>query len=274
MKDSTITTRLQFGLLAAIMAIVLALGMSVVGADAAYAAKAPQKSKPTITVSGPGSIAAGKIGTYKVTVKDGKKGVKGAKVTFTWTNTGAAKYMEAAVCTKSGNIVRNAVLGKSYAQGTTNANGVAYFYVRGISTGASTATASVTFNKAKVSAKKKLSTKGLYTAGAGTNRAKYVITSKNTAKYYKCQSTNAKSASVPATIKIGGKNFKVIGIHAQAFKGTKVKTVTVKSKSITKATWVKNCFKGSKVTKVKIAQSSQKKIFAKKNVGKKVKIKK
>jgi len=75
---------------------------------------------------------------------------------------------------------------------------------------------------------------------------------------------------------------KVKKIKKGALKGTKIKTVVVKSKKLKKKT-VKGCLKGSKVTTIKLQLGSKKlnkkyikkykKIFTRKNAGKKVKVK-
>ena len=115
---------------------------------------------------------------------------------------------------------------------------------------------------------------------------------------------NVSSVTVPTTVKINGKTFKVTQINANAFKGKKIRTVTVsknvriikknafkgsrviklivKSKSLTKKS-VKGALKGSKVRtiQVKIGKKSvnkkyvkkYKKIFTKKNAGRKVTVK-
>jgi hypothetical protein len=93
---------------------------------------------------------------------------------------------------------------------------------------------------------------------------------------------NKKSYTVPATVTLNGKIFNVTGIQAGAFKGTKCNTLTVKSKGLTKAS-VKGSLKGSKVKTVKVKVGKKKenrkyvkkyrKIFKKKNSGKKVTVK-
>ena len=114
---------------------------------------------------------------------------------------------------------------------------------------------------------------------------------------------NKKSVKVPATVTIKGRKFNVIRIDAGAFKGKKIRTVTigqnvktikknafrgskatklmVKSKKLTKKS-VKGSLRGSKVKRVqvKIGKKSvnkkfvkkYKKIFTRKNAGKKVKV--
>lgn len=96
------------------------------------------------------------------------------------------------------------------------------------------------------------------------------------------KAANKKKATVPATIKSSdGKTYKVVGIASNAFKKTKVKTITVKTKNLTKAS-VKGSLKGSKVKTVQVKIGKKKvnkkyvkkykKIFTKKNAGKRVKI--
>ena len=106
---------------------------------------------------------------------------------------------------------------------------------------------------------------------------------------------------VPASVKIKGRVYKVTTVKAgafkgnsirnvtigknvkkiskNAFKGSKVTTVTVKTKLLKKA-GVKGCLKGSRVKTIKVKVGSKsvnkkyikkyKKIFTKKNAGKKV----
>ena len=141
---------------------------------------------------------------------------------------------------------------------------------------------------------------------AGTNHnvggSIYTVLSGNTVAFTK--SKNAKSVTVPATVVIAGKTFNVIQINTNAFRGKKIRTVTigknvntikagafkgskatklmVKSKMLTKQS-VKNSLKGSKIKtiKVKVGKKSDnkkfvkkyKKIFTKKNAGKKASVK-
>ena len=115
---------------------------------------------------------------------------------------------------------------------------------------------------------------------------------------------NKKSVTVPATVKIDGKTYKVTTVDAAAFKGSKIRsvtigknvdkieknafkgskvtTLTIKSKSLDKGS-VKGSLKGSKVKTVKVKVGNKKenktyvkkykKIFTKVNAGKKVKVK-
>ena len=115
------------------------------------------------------------------------------------------------------------------------------------------------------------------TLGSGSTKAKYKVTSvsKKTVTYVKYKGAK-KAATVPATVKIGGKKYTVTKVAAKAFKGTKAKTLTVKATKLTKA-GVKNALKGSKVTTVKVPKAKlakYKKYFAKANSGKKVTVKK
>ena len=112
---------------------------------------------------------------------------------------------------------------------------------------------------------------------------------------------NAKKVSVPATFTYKGKQFNVTTVNSKAFKAkkirtvvigknvskisakafakSKVKTVIVKTKKLKKKT-VKKCLKGSKVKLIKVKVGSKKlnrryvkkykKIFTKKNAGRKV----
>ena len=115
------------------------------------------------------------------------------------------------------------------------------------------------------------------TLGSGSTKAKYKVTSvsKKTVTYVAYKGSK-KAATVPATVKIGGKKYTVTKIAAKAFKGTKAKTLTVKATKLTKA-GVKNALKGSKVTTVKVPKAKlakYKKYFSKANSGKKVTVKK
>ena len=115
---------------------------------------------------------------------------------------------------------------------------------------------------------------------------------------------NKKSVTVPAAVTINGETFTVTQIGAKAFKGKKIRTVTigknvkkikknafkgskaikmiVKSKKLRKAS-VKGSLKGSRIKTIKVKVGKKKdnkkyvkkykKIFTKKNAGKKVRIK-
>lgn len=119
-----------------------------------------------------------------------------------------------------------------------------------------------------------------------------------TAAYTK--SVNKKTVTVPATVTISGRTYQVTQVNAKAFKGSKIRTVTIgqnvktikagafkgskvstvilKTGKLTKKS-VKKCLKNSKVKTVKVRvrvsksiKKKYKKIFVKKNVGKKVKV--
>ena len=125
--------------------------------------------------------------------------------------------------------------------------------------------------------------------GGGAAKAVYTIV-KNATKgsgtvtYTKSKvSSKATKATVPASVTIDGKTYKVVGIAKGAFKNTKVKTVTIKSGKLTKKS-VSGAFKNSKVKTVKVKVSSStstnkkfkstyKKYFKKANSGKSVTIK-
>ena len=107
----------------------------------------------------------------------------------------------------------------------------------------------------------------------------YVVTSANTVSLKKA--SGKESFTLPASVRINKKSFSVTGIQAKAFKGTRVKTLTVKTKKLTKKS-VKGSLKGSKVRKVKVKVGKKisrkyvkkyKQIFTKKNAGKKVSVK-
>lgn len=112
------------------------------------------------------------------------------------------------------------------------------------------------------------------------NGAKYTVSDANSVLLKKAP--DKKSFTIPAKVKIKGKTFYVTGIKAKAFKGLKTKTVTIKTKKLTKSS-VKNSFKGSKVRTVKVKVGKKKenreyvkkyrKIFTKKNAGRKVTVK-
>ncbi|MCH5265013.1 MAG: hypothetical protein J1F02_03880, partial [Lachnospiraceae bacterium] len=109
------------------------------------------------------------------------------------------------------------------------------------------------------------------TAGSGATKAVYKATGKNTVTYVKAEGKkSAKKATVPATVKIKGKKYKVTKIAKGAFKGyKKLKTVTVKAEGLTKKK-VKGCFKGTSVKTVKVPKKlykKYKKIFTKKITG-------
>ena len=81
------------------------------------------------------------------------------------------------------------------------------------------------------------------TVSAGT--VKVLSPQNKTAAFTKAK--NKKSISVPATVEIAGRTYKVTQINANAFTGTNIRTVTIgKNVKVIK----KNAFKGSKATKL------------------------
>ena len=95
------------------------------------------------------------------------------------------------------------------------------------------------------------------TATVGGNTYKVTSASAKTAAFTKAKKSK-KSATVPATVTVNGVKLNVTSIAPKAFKGTKVKTVKVKV--------------GKKKENKKYVKK-YKKIFTKKNCGKKVKVK-
>lgn len=94
-------------------------------------------------------------------------------------------------------------------------------------------------------------------------------------------STDKKNVTVPASVTIDGKAFSVVQISPRAFKGSKATKLIVKTKKLTKRS-VKDSLKKSKIRTVKVDVGNKKtdrkyvrkykKIFTKKNAGKKVKV--
>ena len=82
-------------------------------------------------------------------------------------------------------------------------------------------------------------------------------------------------------VKINGKTFRIVGMGEGAFSDAKAGTIVVKTKALTKES-VRGSLKGSKVKRVKVKVGSKKinkkyvkkyrKIFTKKNAGRKVKV--
>ena len=119
--------------------------------------------------------------------------------------------------------------------------------------------------------------KAMYTVGKGTAKAVFSKSGKTGACYEMCDSgLKAKSAVVPATVKIGKKVYKVTKIADSAFVGyASLKTVTVNTNNLTMK-GVKGALKHSKVTTIKASKKkvkAYKKIFTKKNAGKSVSVK-
>ena len=113
-----------------------------------------------------------------------------------------------------------------------------------------------------------------------TNKTKALEAASNINKTTVTAKDIKKASNLGATTVTLGKNVKKI--KKNAFKGTKIKTVVVKSKKL-KAKTVKGSLKGSKVKTIKVKVGSKKvnkqyvkkykKIFTKKNAGKKVSVK-
>ncbi len=142
-----------------------------------------------------------------------------------------------------------------------------------------------------------------YNAVVGGSRYRVMSAAGQTAALIKAK--NLKKITVPSSITLAdGKAYKVVQIDAKAFTGKKIKTVTIgknvkkiaknafkgsKAKTVVlktkklKKSGVKGAFKGSKVKTVQVKVGKKKvnkkyvkkykKIFTKKNVGKKVKVK-
>ena len=140
--------------------------------------------------------------------------------------------------------------------------------------GDTSATCEVTVNKKQTSEPSMAGT----THNVGGNT--YAVTAEGSVSLLKAP--NQKSVTIPAAVAITGKNFNVTGINSGAFSGTKVKTLTVRTKLLTKKS-VRDSLKGSKVktVKVKVGKKKEnkkfvkkyKKIFTKKNAGKKAAVK-
>ena len=112
---------------------------------------------------------------------------------------------------------------------------------------------------------------------SGASKAIYLVTGSDTVQFKRSLvGKKAKKATVPDTVTINNKEYKVTGIGAKAFKKCKaVKKLTVKALGLTAGS-CKKCLKSSRVTTVKVPKSvkmAYKKIFAKKVCGKKVKVK-
>ncbi|MBR2654449.1 MAG: CotH kinase family protein [Lachnospiraceae bacterium] len=92
---------------------------------------------------------------------------------------------------------------------------------------------------------------------------------------------NAKTVTIPATVKFGGRTYSVNKIKSKAFAKSKATKLIVKTKKLSKAR-VKGSLKKSKVTSIKVKVGRKKlnrkyvkkykKYFTKKNAGKRVKV--
>lgn len=109
----------------------------------------------------------------------------------------------------------------------------------------------------------------------------YTVLDSNAKTVGLVKAKNTKKVTVPATIKFKDKKLKVVQIKANAFKGTKATKIVIKTKSLKKSK-VKGSLKGSKVKTIQVKVGSKKvnksyvkkykKIFTKKNAGKKVRV--
>ncbi len=137
------------------------------------------------------------------------------------------------------------------------------------------------------------------------NKHTYKVTSIKSKTVAFTKSKNVKTVAVPATIKVDGKTYKVTAVNAKAFtakkiryvtigknvkkiklnafKGSKVTTVTLKTRLLKKS-YVKGALKSSKVKTIKVKVSTgkktnksyltkYKKYFTKTNAGRKVTVK-
>ena len=114
------------------------------------------------------------------------------------------------------------------------------------------------------------------TAGSGATKAVYKATGKNTVTYQKTKVEKyAGTVTVPATVKINGKKYKVTKIAKSAFKGYKdLKTVVIKPKGLKKKK-ITGCFKGTSVEIAYVPKKQYKKykkFFTKKVTKSKVKV--
>lgn len=248
----------------AAIALVLCFGQQAQASNLVSPAAQLQPAGQTIKVGG--------YGTYTFTLVNEKTGkpIAGVPVTWKWTNTGGHKYVEAKISSKTT---------------VTNSKGQATVKLKGLSNGVSTIKATATLPTTVRSTEREASDVAAVTvrgavngtsktASSKSSKAKYKVKSSTTCIYVKT-AVKGKSATVPNTVKIYDKNYKVVGIAAKAFKGSKVTTVTVKAKSLTKK-GVKSSLKSSKVKTVKVCKAKYKsgKYFSKSNAGKTVTVKK
>lgn len=262
-------------LLAAGGAAIVAAGMGMVAAQPALA-----KGQPSISPVQQ-NLKVGQSKTITVTVKGNhtKKALANVPVTWTWTNKGGDGKQEVKITNKGAKVINKRT--KATYTTKTDKNGKATVKVKALSNGVSEMEAAVTFNGHTESYPCIISVKGAVngtkvTTGTKADKAQYQVTSSKYAAYNKAKvSKNAKNATVAKKVKIYGKNYTVNKIAKKAFKGTKVKTVTVKSTKLTKK-GVKDSLKGSKVTTVKVPKAQYKKYktyFTKANAGKEVTVK-
>lgn len=168
-----------------------------------------------------------------------------------------------------------------------------------IGTNTSDGTSALEGSKTSEEAVEKIAAGTVYVVGKNTYK---VISPKEfTVGFVKAP--NKKSVTVPATVRIEGKVFKIVQISAKAFTAKKIRKVTlganvttIKKKAFSKSkakkivlktsslkkSSVKGCLKGSKVKTIQVKVGSKKKnkkqvklykkIFTKKNTGRKVKV--
>jgi len=135
------------------------------------------------------------------------------------------------------------------------------------------------------------------------NGSTYKVINAYSRKLVLKKAANRKSVVIPAAVKVGSKDFKVTQIGTKAFKGSKIRKVTIgknviflnsnafrgsKAKTVILKTkllkkgMVENCLAGSKVKTIRVDISKKlnrkyvkkyRKIFTKKNAGRKVRVK-
>jgi len=112
--------------------------------------------------------------------------------------------------------------------------------------------------------------------GGSTYKITSDKSSKRRAKLVKAK--NAKTVTIPAYIKLNGKKYYINRIGSRAFAKSKATKVIIKTKKLTRSC-VKKSLKGSKVKIIKVKTGKKnlkkyvkkyKKIFTKKNAGRKV----
>ena len=92
----------------------------------------------------------------------------------------------------------------------------------------------------------------------GTSQYKaYKSGSSIVVKYTKDRKKSATKVTIPSYITVKGKKYKVYSIASKVFKGTKCKTLTIKSTKI-KASVAKKAIKSSKVKYIKVPKSMYK----------------
>lgn len=97
-------------------------------------------------------------------------------------------------------------------------------------------------------------------AGSGSSKATYTATGSTTVTYKRTSSLGAKTLSVPSTVKINGKTYKVTKISDKAFNGSKATSISIGSNVTT--VYAKT-FYGARRAKTITLGSGVKKIYAK-----------